>query len=897
MSALSGITTLQIVAYACSMFVSCESVIHYPRAFAFGIHSTIPSVTSLEVFTVMSKSLRQRVMTACLTASLGLTAVPAAHAVPATDAEDSAAAKPSLESCGPVLGTVGAVAALGLGAKAAEPLVAPYAKSINAEFLKAQQQFQKLARSANLPYEPLFGQGNGNDVFSSIAQQWNMLSQSGANITGASSNIDPKIVQQLGAGALTAAGVTALLFAPGVCGENSLFETLTQAGFSSSKVITPKPGADGKDGKDGKDGVDGKDGKSPTAVVVDNGDGTHTIIITNPDGSVTQTAVKDGKDGKSPTVEIIDNGDGSHAVTITRPDGTQSTTVIRDGKDGKDGAVGKDGKDGKDGISPTVDVTDNGDGTHTIKVVNPDGSVAQTVVKDGKNGKSPVAEVIDNGDGSHTVRITNPDGSVAETIVFDGKDGRDGKDGKDGASPTAEVIDNGDGTHTVKITNPDGSVTETAIQDGKDGKDGTSPVAEVIDNGDGTHTVRVTNSDGSVTETIVSNGKNGADGKDGKDGKSPTAEIINNGDGTHTVKITNPDGAVTETAIQDGKDGTSPTAEVIDNGDGSHTVRVTNSDGSVTETIVSDGKDGKDGANGADGVDGKAATVKVEPGVQDDKAGVWIISYFDANGDGEFTEDEEVGRQFVENGAKGVDGADGADGKDGFNALIKTETGTDAEGQTGTWVYTGVDKNDNGTLDENEISNKEFIANGAAGQDGKNGADGKDGADGQDGKNGKDGHSVMIDMAKETKTAVNRCKVTDTELLTVATYRDIDNDGVVSEDEKRDHKLQQEVLQGAITSVKLVDYLKRPDADRSLFNVFVWEDWNAPVLVENYDPALLEAGSYPGGGSGGYSGGGGGGSAGWGPTYDGKTVSITVGGTGDPYSDNTCIGPMLGGGF
>ncbi|WP_152329155.1 collagen-flanked surface repeat-containing protein, partial [Streptococcus pneumoniae] len=57
----------------------------------------------------------------------------------------------------------------------------------------------------------------------------------------------------------------------------------------------------------------------------------------------------DGKDGKSPKVSVEDNGDGSHTITIINSDGTVTKTVIKDGKDGRDGRDGRDGKDGKCG--------------------------------------------------------------------------------------------------------------------------------------------------------------------------------------------------------------------------------------------------------------------------------------------------------------------------------------------------------------------------------------------------------------------------------------------------------------------------------------------------------------------------------------------------------------------
>ena len=59
-----------------------------------------------------------------------------------------------------------------------------------------------------------------------------------------------------------------------------------------------------------------------------------------------------------------------------------------------------------------------------------------------------------NGDGTHTLTIVDSDGMEYTSII------KDGKDGKDGKSPTVSVKNNNDGTHVVTITNPDGSVTE-----------------------------------------------------------------------------------------------------------------------------------------------------------------------------------------------------------------------------------------------------------------------------------------------------------------------------------------------------------------------------------------------------------------------------------------------------
>ncbi|HGL1883290.1 TPA: G5 domain-containing protein [Streptococcus pneumoniae] len=318
--------------------------------------------------------------------------------------------------------------------------------------------------------------------------------------------------------------------------------------------------------KDIYNGIDGRDGSAPTITTKDNGDGTHTITVQNPDGSESTTVVKDGKDGKTANITTTENPDGSHTVTITNPDGTKNEFVV------------KNGRDGVDGRTPTASVRDNGDGSHTIVITNPEGVTTETTVRD---GKSPTAKVVDNGDGTHTITVVNSDGTTTTTTVRDGRE------------PKLEVIDNNDGSHTIKVTGADGKGTTTTIFDGK------SPKANIVDNGDGTHTLTIVDSDGREYKSIIK------DGKDGKDSVSPTVTVKNNNDGTHVVTITNPDGSKTEMVIKDGKDGKSPKVSVEDNGDGSHTITIINSDGTVTKTVIKDGKDGRDGRDGRDGKDGK----------------------------------------------------------------------------------------------------------------------------------------------------------------------------------------------------------------------------------------------------------------------------------------------------
>ena len=375
------------------------------------------------------------------------------------------------------------------------------------------------------------------------------------------------------------------------------------------------------------------DGVNPDVAVTDNEDGTHTITITNYDGTTTSSTIHDGKngtngkdglngtdgkDGFSPEISITDNNDGTHTISITQPDGTTKSTVIHDGKngvngqDGEDGAKGDKGDKGEPGFSPEATITDGTDGTHTLTITKPDGTTVSTVIHDGKNGVngqdgedgakgdkgepgfSPEVTITDGTDGTHTITISKPDGTTASTVIHDGKNGTNGKDGlngtdgKDGFSPKISIADNNDGTHTITISKPDGTTASTVIHDGKNGVNGQdgakgdkgdkgdkgepgfSPEVTITDGTDGTHTLTITKPGGS-TSTVIKDGKNGVNGQDGKDGA---------------------DGKQGEP----GKDGFSPEVTITD-GAGTHTLTITKPGGS-TSTVIKDGKDGKDGTPG-----------------------------------------------------------------------------------------------------------------------------------------------------------------------------------------------------------------------------------------------------------------------------------------------------------
>ncbi|MGO6447449.1 pneumococcal collagen-like adhesin PclA [Streptococcus pneumoniae] len=518
--------------------------------------------------------------------------------------------------------------------------------------------------------------------------------------------------------------------------------------------------------KDIYNGIDGRDGSAPTITTKDNGDGTHTITVQNPDGSESTTVVKDGKDGKTANITTTENPDGSHTITVTNPDGSTKETVVKNGKDGKTPKVevtdNNDGthtvkvtdgdgnvtnaiiKDGKDGKTPKVEVTDNNDGTHTVKVTDGDGNVTNAIIKDGKDGKAATATTTENPDGSHTVTITNPDGTKNEFVV------KNGRDGVDGRTPTASVRDNGDGSHTIVITNPEGVTTETTVRDGK------SPKVTITDEQNGTHKISVLNGDGTTTETII------------KDGKSPVATVRDNQDGTYTIRVENGNGTVSETTVRDGK---SPTAKVVDNGDGTHTITVVNSDGTTTTTTVRYGRepkleviDNNDGSHTikVTGADGKETTTTIFDG-KSPKAN--IVD----NGDGTHTLTivDSDGREY-----KSII-KDGKDGKDGVSPTVTVENNNDGthvvtitnpdgsktemvikDGKDGKSPKVSVEDNGDGSHTITIINSDGTVTKTVI-KDGKDGRDGRDGRDGKDGKCGCQDKPVTPSNDKPVPPAPN----------------------------------------------------------------------------------------------------------------------------------------------
>ncbi|MHB2041006.1 collagen-flanked surface repeat-containing protein [Aerococcus mictus] len=591
-------------------------------------------------------------------------------------------------------------------------------------------------------------------------------------------------------------------------------------------------GERGIQGAAGTNGKDGKDGKSPLISTKDNGDGSHTISITNPDGSTTTTTIKNGKDGEkgkdSATLIITKtekDKDGNTVVTLS--DGTVLNIAKGDqglpgekgakgdkgdtGAKGPQGEKGEAGAPGKDGKSPVVfaqrgfsDNTKKVPGTW-LRIKNPDtlettnnifipdgakgekgdrgerglqgerGEKGETGARGpqgerGAEGKSPEISTTENADGSHTITIKNPNGTTTSFTVKNGTPGAKGEKGDKGergeVGPQGPKGDKGD-TGAQGLQGERGEKGETGARglQGEKGAEGKSPEISTSENTDGSHTITIKNSNGTTTSFTVKNGTPGAkgekgdrgerglqgergaqgaagtNGKDGKDGKSPTISTKDNGDGSHTITITNPDGSTSTATINDGKNGTNgkdaaPLTVTKTEKDKDGNTIVTLSDGTVLNISKGDkgdqglpgekgakgdkgdtgaaGTNGKDGKNGVDGKSPEVSTTETPDG--------HTITI--KNPDGSTTSFEVKNGQKGDKGDRGDTGAQGiagADGKDG-KSLTVTHTAKDDQGTTLV------------TLSDGTVLT---IPKGDKGDKGERGAQGATGTNGKDGKDGK----------------------------------------------------------------------------------------------------------------------------------------------------------------
>ena len=460
-----------------------------------------------------------------------------------------------------------------------------------------------------------------------------------------------------------------------VVNNNDGTHTLTVTNLGDGSITTTII-KDGKNGKDGATGAAGKDGKNATATVVNNNNGTHTVTIVDGNGQTTSTVVKDGKNAEA---SVTNNGNGTHTLTVVDGNGNTTTTIVKDGATGAKGDTGAAGAKGDtgaagakgaDGKNAEASVVNNGNGTHTVTIVDGNGQTTSTVVKDGKNAE---ADVKDNGDGTHTVTIKDGNGNTTTAIIKDGATGAKGDTGATGAKGDT----------------------------GATGADGKNAEADVKDNGDGTHTVTIKDGNGNTTTTIVKDGKNGKDGVMTWDIKSTGNKAEGSADTAKTIKHTN---------TVDMAAGKNLTVNQTNNSDGAKVEFALNSTVTNLDKVVVNGKDGVDGKDGVT----ITAPVEAKDG-KDGSDGKVGISGKDGKDAVSISGKDGVG-QIGLTGPKGKDGKDGASinitTDNGKQTLVNREVGADGKPGKTTQriIYVPTDKDGNPIKDENGNTIKREVA-------------------------------------------------------------------------------------------------------------------------------------------------------------------------------------------
>ena len=184
------------------------------------------------------------------------------------------------------------------------------------------------------------------------------------------------------------------------------------------------------------------------------------------------------------------------------------------------------------------------------------------------------------------------------------------------------------------------------------------------------------------------------------------------------------------------------------------------------------GATGAVGAAGSDGEDGMAALISVidESSGPNCSAGGKLLRYGnDDNGDGVLAASEIQGSEWICNGLQGVTGPKGDVGNTGVQGqpgastllqILAEPVGANcADG--GNLLRHGLDIDDSGTLESNEVQGSRYVCHGQTGPQGSTGAPGPsgpqgdtgpagpDGAPGMAGADGSDGKTTLVSMLPE----------------------------------------------------------------------------------------------------------------------------------------------------
>jgi photosystem II stability/assembly factor-like uncharacterized protein len=142
----------------------------------------------------------------------------------------------------------------------------------------------------------------------------------------------------------------------------------------------------------------------------------------------------------------------------------------------------------------------------------------------------------------------------------------------------------------------------------------------------------------------------------------------------------------------------------------------------TSSSYVCNGANGTNGTNGANGENSLVTVVPEAAGANCASGGSLVSSGLDTNGDGILDPREVTNRQYICNGAPG---AAGSNGLKSLVSLVALAAGNATCANGGTQVNSGVDTNGNGVLDPSEITNTQDVCNGAAGATGAAGSNGQ----------------------------------------------------------------------------------------------------------------------------------------------------------------------------
>ena len=445
----------------------------------------------------------------------------------------------------------------------------------------------------------------------------------------------------------------------------------------------------------GVDGHDGKDGQNSyqALVITSNDVGTNCAH----GGIRIDSGVDTNNNNTLESTEIV------------------STRYICNGANGADGQNGLDGTNGTNGTNASIQTTpfDGAQGSCT------NGGVKVEVLVDG---------VVQTGQTQYLCNGAN------------GADGQDGQNGADGQN----------GHNALVITSNENAGTNCAHGGIR------------IDSGVDKNNNNTLESTEIVSTRYICNGANGADGQNGQDGTNGTNGTIAS---IQTTPFVGAQGSCANGGVKvevlmngvvqagqtqyicngkngaNGTNGTNGTNASIRTTSFSGTQGSCNNGGVKVEVLVDgvvqtgqtqyicNGANGSNGANGTNGTNGTNASIQTTPfvGAQGGctHGGVKVEVLVDGV--------VQAGQtQYLCNGVNGADGQDGqngADGQNGHNALVATSNENAGANcaNGGIRIDSGVDKNNNNTLESTEIVSTRYVCNGVNGADGQNGQDGTNG--------------------------------------------------------------------------------------------------------------------------------------------------------------------------